>query len=587
MGTSDVWTGADGTSNYSDPLNWINAPDWSGDDIYVLGNYTVNLDVFDAREWGLTVGSGAIFNINGYGIETSNHVNVFGSGLLAIGNGAVIDDGSMLVGTGSEITIDGGNLTLDGYGTLELDGVWSGSGYVNVYGTVDGAGTIVADGVGRTLTIGLYVNSSFSGPALEINAGATLQVDGPISAAKSVTFASTTGALMVAGVPMTSVDLGTISGFAGSDMITLESFGAGDILSKNSATNTITITSADKSQSQNYVFAEGTSLNDIVLSASQIPNSSIYQDVLTIEEQVACYCLGTRVLTARGEVEVEALSIGDHVMTRDNGLQPIRWIGHRPYRGRFLMANRNLLPICFKKGSLAENVPHRDLWVSIHHAMYIDGLLIEAKDLRNDVSIYQVDSADEVDYFHIELENHDVIIAEGAFSETFLDDGNRGMFRNAHEYNALYGADDGVPVRYCAPRLESGFEVQAVRRRLALRAGAAREALRARAPALRGYVDKVDTRSISGWAQTVENPEAPVFLEIFVDGRMIGCALANVYRADLDEAGLGSGRHGFELVLPPELTVSPGAVDVRRALDGTPLTRSAALGPYLENREVA
>ena len=308
---------------------------------------------------------------------------------------------------------------------------------------------------------------------------------------------------------------------------------------------------------------------------------------IALEEQVACYCLGTRILTARGEVEVEDLSIGDHVVTRNNGLQPIRWIGRRSYKGRFLIANRDLMPICFRQGSIADHVPQRDLWVSQHHAMYIDGVLIEAKDLRNDVSIYQADGAEQVDYFHVELWNHDVIIAEGAFSETFLDDDNRGMFRNAHEYHALYGPHEGAPVRYCAPRVDSGFKLQTIRERLAIRAGVVQEAVSARALALRGHVDKVDARRISGWAQTVENPEVPVCLEIYADGHMIGCTLANLYRADLEQAGLGSGRHGFEVMLPPGLTVSTGAVEVRRALDGTPLAPSSAFGRYAVNSHAA
>ena len=70
--------------------------------------------------------------------------------------------------------------------------------------------------------------------------------------------------------------------------------------------------------------------------------------------------------------------------------------------------------------------------------MYLDGVLIEAKDLVNGVSIVQAERVEKVEYFHIELENHDVIIAEGALSESFIDDDSRGMFHNAHEYRVLY-----------------------------------------------------------------------------------------------------------------------------------------------------
>ena len=66
------------------------------------------------------------------------------------------------------------------------------------------------------------------------------------------------------------------------------------------------------------------------------------------------------------------------------------------------------------------------------------GVLVEAKDLVNDVSIVQAEQVDDVEYFHIELDTHDVILAEGALSETFVDDDSRAMFHNAHEYAALY-----------------------------------------------------------------------------------------------------------------------------------------------------
>jgi O-antigen biosynthesis protein len=99
------------------------------------------------------------------------------------------------------------------------------------------------------------------------------------------------------------------------------------------------------------------------------------------------------------------------------------------------------------------------------------GLLIEAKDLVNGVSIVRAVSVEGVEYFHIELETHDVVIAEGAPSETFLDDDSRLRFHNADEYRLLY--PEAVPGRlaqYCAPRLEDGYEVERVQRSIAARA---------------------------------------------------------------------------------------------------------------------
>ena len=87
------------------------------------------------------------------------------------------------------------------------------------------------------------------------------------------------------------------------------------------------------------------------------------------------------------------------------------------------------------------------------------------------MSVVQPGRAGHVDYYHVELDSHDVIKAEGAWSETFVDDDCRGMFQNAPEFAALYPKGLASGAVYCAPRIDQGFVVEAVRRRLALRAG--------------------------------------------------------------------------------------------------------------------
>jgi hypothetical protein len=289
---------------------------------------------------------------------------------------------------------------------------------------------------------------------------------------------------------------------------------------------------------------------------------------------VACYATGTLIETDRGEIAVEALAIGDRVVTVSGEARPIHWLGRRSYGGRFIMGRKDILPICFKAGALDDNVPRRDLWVSPHHAMYCEGVLIEAKDLVNGVSVVQAESVERVEYFHVELETHDVIVAEGALSESFVDDDSRGMFHNAHEYRVLYPAAPNQPARYYAPRLEHGYEVEAARRWIALRAGL-RDVGDERPVPLRGYVDAIAPHCISGWAQNVDHPEAPVCVDIYAGGVLIGRALANQYRQDLEFDGLGSGRHSFVFTPPPGLRFTPGAIEVRRSHDGTALEFSA------------
>ena len=260
-----------------------------------------------------------------------------------------------------------------------------------------------------------------------------------------------------------------IDGFLSGDLILLKDVSnvPGSHADMDYTTNVLTITEGANSYQLDF--------NPIENFAGDFFHlSSISGGTEIMENSTPCYCPGTLMRTPRGERRVEELKIGDVVITARGAKRPIKWIGRRSYAGRFVLGRKDILPVCIKAGALGVNVPERDLWISPHHAMYFaddGGVLIEAKDLVNGTSIVQTARVDKVEYFHIELETHDVIIAEGALSETYLDDDNRGMFHNALEYETLYAGEDAwQPARYCAPRLEDGYAVEHVRRRIAVRA---------------------------------------------------------------------------------------------------------------------
>jgi hypothetical protein len=196
-------------------------------------------------------------------------------------------------------------------------------------------------------------------------------------------------------------------------------------------------------------------------------------DAITIvtEDNSPCYCRGTRILTPEGEVPVEELAIGDNVTTLSGAAKRVRWIGHRAYDGRFITGNRQVLPIRIAAGAIGNGIPARDLWVSPGHAMYIDGVLVQSEHLVNGMTIAQAATVDAVEYFHIELDEHDVVFAEGAPAESFVDCDNRLMFKNGAEYAVLYPDDSRPSWDFCAPRLEWGAdELTAIRARLLARA---------------------------------------------------------------------------------------------------------------------
>ncbi len=295
-----------------------------------------------------------------------------------------------------------------------------------------------------------------------------------------------------------------------------------------------------------------------------------------------CYCAGTLILTDRGDVAVETLEVGDRVMTIGGESRAIKWMGTRSFDGRFVGGNRDVLPICIRAGALAEKTPSRDLWVSPHHAIYLEGVLIEAKDLVNDVTIVQAERVERVDYFHVELFSHDVIFAEGAAAETFVDNDSRAMFQNVDDFFALYPDEVAVgrSPRPFAPRLDEGREVETAWLAIAARAGILAEPASILAgpasilaePAspgeMRGWVEGVTSDALWGWAQDAGAPDAPVCLHVLADGYVIGRVLANRFRADLKEAGIGRGRHAFRFAPPKGVDLAKAQIELRHAADG-------------------
>ena len=183
----------------------------------------------------------------------------------------------------------------------------------------------------------------------------------------------------------------------------------------------------------------------------------------------ACYCRGTRIRTERGEATVEDLTIGDKVMTGSGRARPIKWIGRSNVVTR-LCDPLKAWPVRIKAHALAEAVPSRDLLVSPDHALLIDDVLIQAGALVNGNSIVrETNVAETITYFHIELEDHELIFAEDAPAETFVDNVDRLSFDNWAEHEMLYPTGNAI-AEMPYPRVKAHRQVpRAIRERLAER----------------------------------------------------------------------------------------------------------------------
>jgi hypothetical protein len=168
-----------------------------------------------------------------------------------------------------------------------------------------------------------------------------------------------------------------------------------------------------------------------------------------------CFLRGTRIRTPEGEIAVENLTIGALVETL-NGPLPIKWIGRQRFRKDSASWHWSVAPIRVTRFALSDQSPRRDLYLSPNHSLLIDGFLIPVQWLVNGRSIildHPVDDSDVIDYFHIELETHEVVFAEGTPAETLLITNGREHFANFVEYERRYRAEVSA-MKPFAPVLE-------------------------------------------------------------------------------------------------------------------------------------
>ena len=183
----------------------------------------------------------------------------------------------------------------------------------------------------------------------------------------------------------------------------------------------------------------------------------------------ACYARGTHILTERGEIAIQSLGVGDLVITASGHRRPVRWIGHRGLDISRHPDPAAVRPVRVAPGAFGESAPHRDLWLSPGHNVASEGALMPISCLINGRSIAQFERR-HVEYWHVELDEHDVILAEGLGSESYLDTGNRTAFVNGGAFVEAH--PDFAPKHWtntCLPLVKEGPSVIATKARILAR----------------------------------------------------------------------------------------------------------------------
>jgi Hint domain-containing protein len=315
----------------------------------------------------------------------------------------------------------------------------------NVYDSnFNNSGTISVKNASLEITGTIAANTSVRG-SLVIGPSGTLQLDAGV-ANQDIDFLDNTGTLVIESLSSIS-NTTTISGLAAGDSIVIPHLPANFTENYNAVTGVLTL-------SQGL-----TVLGSVRFGGAIKPSASTIKNSVVI-----CFVSGTLIATDAGEIPVERLQIGDRVVTLNGKTEPVVWIGTGQVlatRGR----RNEATPVIVRKGAIANNVPHHDLHVTKGHAFYLDEVLIPVEFLVNHRSIEWDDRAQEVTIYHVELASHQILLANGAPAESYRDDGNRWLFRNANEGWAF------PPKPPYAPVLTGGSVVDAVWRRLLDRAG--------------------------------------------------------------------------------------------------------------------
>jgi hypothetical protein len=440
---------------------------------------------------GVWIGSGAGTVVNDYRISgiflagvslgsggsVTNATSAFITGYYGVeiggSAGSVVNDGTII-----GAIFDGVYLRSGGSVTNAASGSITGASFgvdLPAGGTLTNAGTIGGGTLGEAVTFG---GTGTNRLVLDPGYGFSGLVSGSTSASNTLELASAASSGAVSGLGTEFVNFGPIVFDAGAEWsIAGNTAGLAGTISGFALGDTIEVTGVTATGSSfvggvlTLHESVGSATLDLPGTFSSAANFNVANNAQGTEVTVACFAAGTRVLTVAGEVVVEALAPGDVLGTMSGRLRRVRWIGYRRIELARHAKPQDVLPVRVQAHAFGPGVPYGDLLVSPDHALFLDGVLIPARYLINGATVRQ-EAVEEVEYYHVELDLHDVLLAEGLPCESYLDTGNRAAFANGRDEVMLH-PDFALKVwetKACAELVVNGPRLEAAKGLLLARA---------------------------------------------------------------------------------------------------------------------
>jgi hypothetical protein len=448
------------------------------------------LGIVVSNHAGTVVNDGRITVTYTYGLAVALHAggsvtnNAAGSivggaaGAYGVGGGVNVVNDGVIEGThGTGVALLSAGSVTNGVSGL-IAGAFEGV-QLGVGGTLTNLGTIIGNSGTAVAFVGGYASRLVLAPGF----GFSGKVVASPSASNTLELASGGATGTVTGLGSLFSNFGTIAfdpgarWFVAGDTLglagTIEGFTVGDTIELNGITAT------------GSSYAGGMlTLDDVSGTvALDVPGSFTIADFIVsdvadgTEVTVSCFRAGTRIRSARGEVPVERLRVGESVLADagDGAMRwrPVVWIGHRAIDCRRHPRPRQVWPVRIAAGAFGRGKPRCDLLLSPDHAVFIGGVLIPVRHLIDDVVIAQVPTAT-VTYFHVELAMHAILLAEGLPVESYLDTGGRADFAGGGKTMTLHPefAARTWEGHGCAPLVVTGPELAAARGRTRAKAAA-------------------------------------------------------------------------------------------------------------------